>query len=1146
MRGTRAGMAGARLTGAMAAIGDPAPPPGSRAFVGRDREVAELVAGLEDAIGGRGRLFLIAGEPGIGKTWLVEHLARHATNLGAHVLWGRGWEGGGAPPFWPWGQVIGALAEDSDEQTLASWLGAGAAQVAPLVPGLAERLGTTTIPAVSRESDAVRFYLFEAVTGLFRRAASLRPLMLVFEDLHAADEASLLLLQFLARELRGARLLVVGTYRDVAADHPHGVGDAVGQLVREGQLLSLRGLGRDDVKDLLEVLSGVVPSDPQVVAVYERTEGNPLFVREVVRLLATETTPQRPGPGGVPIPGSVRAVIGRRLAPLSSDAVQVLSAAAVVGREFGLELVGPACGLPAERILDALSEAVALGVAEEPRTVEGYRFSHSLMREVLYERLPIPVRTQLHQRVGEAIERVHGAGSGAHVAELGRHFAEVAATGEAAKALAYARLAGERAMGMYAYEEAAAEYQRALHALRFAGPDEPVHFELLLQLGAAQARAGNYQQAKESCLQAAEIGRRLGVAEQLARAALGFGERQVEGGLVDRQLVALLQEALDGLSLQDSALRARLLARLALEFTFSDEPQLSESLSLEAVAMARRLADPRALRSALAARWMAVWGPDGLEERTTLATEILRLAQGTGDRELELDGHAHRAASSLESGDARAVEADIAAHARLAEELPIAIHRWAATTLRALRALLDGSFEDAERLADEALSLQPGRPNAMFTHIDQLALLRWEQERLGELRDEWQGVVDQFPLAAFARAWLSLADAELGHSDDARRGLRSLTEQLPQQPRDGTWLGAVALAALLAAHLNEPEAAGSLSPLLGPYAGHVVAFTAPQPVVCLGSAALYLGLLATVRSRWTEAAGHFEAAIAAHDRLGAGPLLARTRYEYARMLLARGQATDRSRALALLDRALATADSLGMAAVAEGARTLRAAQAGGSVSAEPAAAEAAAPNLSRNVFRQEGEYWTVVFDGSVVRLRDAKGLRYLARLLAHPGREFHAVDLEAAAEGQQGQVAPVGPRGRDGGGKLAVRPDLGDAGALLDATAKAAYRARLGELRAELEEAEGFNDPARATKARQEMDFLVGELARAVGLGGRDRRAASHAERARLNATRAIRAAMANLAEANPALGRHLSATIRTGRYCSYTPDPRLPIAWER
>jgi hypothetical protein len=198
-----------------------------------------------------------------------------------------------------------------------------------------------------------------------------------------------------------------------------------------------------------------------------------------------------------------------------------------------------------------------------------------------------------------------------------------------------------------------------------------------------------------------------------------------------------------------------------------------------------------------------------------------------------------------------------------------------------------------------------------------------------------------------------------------------------------------------------------------------------------------------------------------------------------------------------------------------------------------------------NVFRREGEYWTVAYEGDIVRLKDAKGLRHLARLLAHPGRELHAVDLEAA-DRQPAPVAPVGPRERVGDGELQARPDLGDAGELLDATAKAAYKARLEELRAELEEAAGNNDLARAATARQELDFLVGELARAVGLGGRDRRAASHAERARLNATRAIRAAIAHLARANPSLGRHLAATVRTGRYCCYTPDPRAPIAWER
>src|SRR5215831_14013834 len=440
----------------------------------------------------------------------------------------------------------------------------------------------------------------------------------------------------------------------------------------------------------------------------------------------------------------------------------------------------------------------------------------------------------------------------------------------------------------------------------------------------------------------------------------------------------------------DSPLRARLLARLSLEFTFSDDTKRMESLSLEAIAMARRLADPAALRTALDARWMAVWGPDGLDERTALAAEMLRVAWETGDREMELDGVAWRAASSLESDDIEAVRADIAAHARLTEELPMAVHQWKASSMRALAAQLDGSFEEAERLADEALSLQPGRPNVQFTDLDQVALLRWERGRLGELRDQWQVVVDRFPRAAFARAWLSLADAELGRSDDARSGLRALVEQIPQRPRNGIWLPAVALGSLLSARLNESEAAGALYSILLPYAGHIVAFTAPQPVVCLGSAAFYLGLLAAVRSRWAEAAGHFQAAIAAHDRLGARSFLARTRYEYARTLLSRGQTADRSRALRLLDQALPTASTLGMAAVAEGIQVLRAAQAGEAAPAQPARAGAADAEDSGNLFRREGEYWTVRYEGSVARLKDAKGLRYLARLLGNPGREFHA------------------------------------------------------------------------------------------------------------------------------------------------------------
>src|SRR4029453_6853592 len=193
-------------------------------------------------------------------------------------------------------------------------------------PGLAGRLGTTPVPqAPAHASDAVRFYLFEAIAGLFRRAASAQPLLLVFDDLHAADEPSLFLLQFLVRDLRGAVRLVVGTVRDPVGERPPGIGGAVGELVREGQLVNLGGLGRDEVRGLMEILSGVVAWQGQVAAVYERTEGNPLFVREVVRLLASQVAVERPGQA-VPIPGTIRAVIGRRLAPPSAAAGHGLTA----------------------------------------------------------------------------------------------------------------------------------------------------------------------------------------------------------------------------------------------------------------------------------------------------------------------------------------------------------------------------------------------------------------------------------------------------------------------------------------------------------------------------------------------------------------------------------------------------------------------------------------------------------------------------------------------------------------------------------------------------------------------------------------------------------------------------------------------------
>jgi tetratricopeptide (TPR) repeat protein len=1126
-------------------------------FIGRDRELAELLAGLASAFRGEGSVILLAGEPGIGKTTLAERVAEHATAEGARVVWSRSWDGGATAPYWTWAQVVRTLTEDLGDDALRSFISPETAHVTLLAPALAERFGDVAKSMLELDSDAGRFYLFEATARFLKHASCDVPLVLVLDDVLAGDRPSLQLLRFLARDVRTARILVLATYRDTEAVQAPDTVEVLSDLVRDGQVLDLNPLNREEVSQLIVEVAGTRPQTGTVAAIHEATGGNPLFVREVTRLLATGGGFDLPHGRTVPVPDTVRAVIRRRMAPLSAEAIQVLSAAAVVGRDFDITLVAAACDFPTDRALAALAAAVALGfVAEVPETVGTYRFCHPLMREAIYEGLPIAVRVQMHQRVGGAIERLHGPDSTSHIGELAHHFTRAIPLGESVRAGEYARRAGDRAMSAFAYEEAVTQYRRALDALAVRGePDAALRCDLLLRLGRAQARAGDYQESKKTFLLAEEVARELGDPDHLARAALGYGEPQVEGGQVDRRLIALLETAIQGLTPEDSPLRARLLARLSLELTFSDEGGgLQESLSLEAIDMARRVGDVVALCNALRARWLARWGPDGLEERTALAAEHMALARDTGDREIELLARARRITCLVESGDGAAAAVDVAAHAALAEELRMPYYAWAAVTMRAGRALLAGSFDRVEPLAEEARDRLRGRPNAGHAHLNQLSMLRWEQGRLGEMRESWQELGERFPQLAFARAWLCLIAAEDGREEAARAGLRELVDSIPVLARNGIWLPAVALASLVAAQLEDRDAAAALYPLLRPYAGRVMVLPMPHPAVCFGSAALYLGMLTTLARDWGAAEQHFEAAVQAHRRLAAKPFLARSYVEHAGMLIQRGQGPDRDRASTLLDRATAIASAVGMKRLDERMAALRpvaaTVPATGATASEPVAPTSAASDgpataaPARHLFRREGQYWTVAHEGSVVRLRDTKGLRCLARLLSSPGRELSAVELEAwdAGLSPADGSGPVSASGSDGADPSS---DLGDAGALLDPQAKAEYRERVDELRAELEEAERFNDPGRADRAREELDFLTRELARAVGLGGRDRRAASHAERARLNVTRAIRAAMRTLAGDHPTLANHLSVTVRTGRFCSYTPDPRAPIHWE-
>ena len=441
-------------------------------FVGRQQEMGELKACLEDALSGRGRLVTLVGEPGIGKTRMAQELATYASLRGGQVLWGRSYEEQGVPPYWPWVQAIRSYVRDRDPEQLRSEMGAGAADIAEVVSDVRERLPDLP-PAPQLEPDQARFRLFDSIAAFLKTASQRQPLVLVLDDLHWADQPSLALLQFVARELGGARLLIVGTYRDMELSRQHPLAEALGELNRERlfQRVLLRGLTQEDVGRFIEMNSGNSAPRGLVEAVHTQTEGNPLFVTEVVRLLVQEgelgaEPVLETDSWTIRIPEGVREVIGRRLNRLSQRCNEALTVASIVGREFTLAQLRPLVeDVTEDRLLEILEEALAARVIEElPQSIGRYQFTHALIQETLSGELSLTRRVRLHARIAEALEELYGDDAGAHAAELAHHFAEAEAVLGNGKLVEYGILAGERALGTFAFEEAAGHLQRALAA----------------------------------------------------------------------------------------------------------------------------------------------------------------------------------------------------------------------------------------------------------------------------------------------------------------------------------------------------------------------------------------------------------------------------------------------------------------------------------------------------------------------------------------------------------------------------------------------------------------------------------------------------------------------------------------------------------
>jgi len=908
-------------------------------FVGREHAMAELRRLLRASLGGRGRFVVVTGEAGIGKTRTADELAAEARALGMRVLEGRCHEAEGSPAYWPWTQVLRAVLGDAKTAPLLGRLDDGAAELAQLTSELRGRVAALPRPQPFDSAEA-RFRLFDAVTSLLSQLARAQPLLLIFDDLHWADDATLRLLRFVSREVRALPLLVLGTARDVHAA-PQTGGSVLAALTgaTHVQRVHLGGLSPEATRELISAAAPRVLDEPRLRELHALTEGNPFFVHEVLRLLTDESA----GADGwrTQLPVRVREVIGLRLRALGADAQRVLALASVIGRDFDLAVLEQIAGLPRAELMQLLARAVAARIVRDAGS-EGapdgpasgrYRFAHALIRESQYGALPEPERVRVHEQVGRALEALHGVDAGEHASELAHHFYRAVGGGDVERAVSHCVRAAEQALDLLAFEQAVFHYRRALEALASRLPiDEQQRFELKLALGSALFRAG--EDGNPALLGAAAIARQLGRPDLLGKVVLamcGWPRFGRHGRTANHDLYPLLSEALAARSLPP-ALETRLLAALALNCPPETSQAQQVALADRALELARTGSDEEALHDALLARVQLTHAPEHAARRLELATEVLASAQRLGQKERIFAAHDLRVQPLIALGELDAADREIEACAQLAEELRLRRCSLQALRLRLERALGDGRLDEIRPLTEQAVRVRgnaPPSPGYMLT----LFVWRTFERALRGHRPWFDRNIAALAAAADkatpVRAHVAYLYALFGRLDQARESYRPLlVPRVLDEQRDEDWLLTIVSIAEAVAACEDRAAAKLLYPRLLPHAAlNVVHY---EWRIYFGSAAQWLGQLAAVLGHHDAAVEHFEAALELDARLRARPALARTSLAYARMLLARRSAdadatvthAALTRARLLLRDAAALADEMGMASVAREAREL--------------------------------------------------------------------------------------------------------------------------------------------------------------------------------------------------------------------------------
>jgi DNA-binding winged helix-turn-helix (wHTH) protein/tetratricopeptide (TPR) repeat protein len=913
--------AGYRLVAEVAEVSHAVPR--GDAFVGRAGVIETLDGCFSRARAGEGGVALLAGEPGIGKTRSAEELCRQVRAGSGRVLVARAYEAEASPPYWMWVQLLRGFAREAGAEALLGLDGADS--LLSLVPELAPAPRVRSLP----DRGAARFALYDALTRFLVSASRERPLLVLLDDLHWADRSSLRVLAIAAPELASSRTLVVGTYRDeeVSQGHPLGPVLAAAARLPGHQHLRLSGLSLAEVGTFVEQALGAAPSARLLRTLFDRSAGNPLFLRQLVQLLRERAgdgdgAPERTGIESS-LPPELRAVILGRVERLDPRCRDLLAHAAVVGGDFELSVLADLADLDAVTALTRLDDAVARGLVRETRPGH-YQFSHQLIQEALRESLTRARLLELHRAAADVLTASKADPDDVAARVAHHHYEAARAGGDARAALRWARRAGEIAAARLAHDEAAAHFARALEALELERRGVVVEeCELLIARGESLSLVGDIAAARALFLRAAEIARSLSVSGHLARAVLGLGRSlPYEVGERDAEQIAWVEEALARVGEGERALRAELLARLAFLVYWTDEPGRCLGFAEEAVRLARESGDARALALAQAAHFMATERL-GRGDPRSLADELIATSARAGVAEVLDFAFTARILARFRIGDARGAREDLEAqrvHAERARHAMMMSHN---ATLRGMHALFRGRAHEAEALAFEALRLgeRYEETNVRQAFGSLLLAVRLEQGRGGELEPAVRGLLASWPEMAIWHVlvgWLLVAK---GERDEARELLRRVAaDDFAMVVDDHLWTATVTTAALVIGEVGDARIARSLHAKLSPFEGLV----ATGPLGALGPFDWFLGRLARVFRDIGAAEAHLAAAIELGDTMGSPLYAGRARCELARALLDAGAPDAGTRARALVGETLAALAPCDLPALDAEARALRA------------------------------------------------------------------------------------------------------------------------------------------------------------------------------------------------------------------------------